>query len=471
VTELRGGAKNLFGQTYSDEHETVVSEGAQVSAFQMADVFASAREVASQAIEIAPRVEQLPPPPGFLTSLTLPSCAPSSTIEASAQVDKTLVTKPDAMCADANAQPLPIHPEDAARRQETRQAAQIWKNDGMPHSVLSANAPPLQTLATTPSIFTSVPLFASEAEKPQPGTLAEGSSAALELSCLETPTYRGSSLHGTGLCRPCAWFWKPTGCKNGTTCAHCHLCPEGELQARRKAKNALLRQGSLEQDCHKQEKTESQQQEQLQTQQQQQQRLEQQRHQQQQQQLGLNHQQLLHQLVQHMHHQQQDLQQLSHKQQLQQQQLQQQEQQQHQQQQFLQCQQQRWPQEDTFGGTGLALPFIAAPCSPLLPTAPALWASVDRSATVNVELANATTPFLSGSMLHGTGACRPCAWFWKADGCKNGQACQYCHLCPKSELKEKRKAKVAALRVGALERAADRSDLKAPRSLKLSACI
>merc|ERR1712087_609260 len=71
-----------------------------------------------------------------------------------------------------------------------------------------------------------------------------------------------------------------------------------------------------------------------------------------------------------------------------------------------------------------------------------------------------------GSMLHGTGSCKPCAWFWKTNGCKNGQACQYCHLCPKSELKEKRKAKVAALRIGALERAADGSDLRAPRSLK-----
>jgi len=51
----------------------------------------------------------------------------------------------------------------------------------------------------------------------------------------------GSSLHGTGMCRPCAWFWKPQGCGNGLNCCHCHLCPEGEIKARRKMKAAVLR--------------------------------------------------------------------------------------------------------------------------------------------------------------------------------------------------------------------------------------
>lgn len=52
----------------------------------------------------------------------------------------------------------------------------------------------------------------------------------------------GSALHdGTGRCRPCAWFWKPQGCSNGQGCCHCHMCPEGELKARKKSKVALLR--------------------------------------------------------------------------------------------------------------------------------------------------------------------------------------------------------------------------------------
>jgi len=56
-----------------------------------------------------------------------------------------------------------------------------------------------------------------------------------------------------------------------------------------------------------------------------------------------------------------------------------------------------------------------------------------------------------GSAIHGTGRCNPCAWFWKARGCQNGQTCTYCHLCPEGELKNRKKAKVVALRMGAIE--------------------
>lgn len=47
---------------------------------------------------------------------------------------------------------------------------------------------------------------------------------------------RGSLLHALGQCKPCAWFWKPQGCHNEQNCQHCHLCPEGELKERKKAK-------------------------------------------------------------------------------------------------------------------------------------------------------------------------------------------------------------------------------------------
>lgn len=53
----------------------------------------------------------------------------------------------------------------------------------------------------------------------------------------------GSILHGTGTCKPCAWFWKPQGCHNGSECGHCHLCPVGESKNRRQAKMAAWRQG------------------------------------------------------------------------------------------------------------------------------------------------------------------------------------------------------------------------------------
>jgi len=56
----------------------------------------------------------------------------------------------------------------------------------------------------------------------------------------------GSALHGTGKCQPCAWFWKAgRGCQDGANCDHCHLCPEGEVKARKKAKVAAMRMGLL----------------------------------------------------------------------------------------------------------------------------------------------------------------------------------------------------------------------------------
>jgi len=53
----------------------------------------------------------------------------------------------------------------------------------------------------------------------------------------------GSLLHGTGNCRPCAWFWKPNGCQNAQECNHCHLCPEGEIKGRKKNKLTMMRLG------------------------------------------------------------------------------------------------------------------------------------------------------------------------------------------------------------------------------------
>lgn len=70
-----------------------------------------------------------------------------------------------------------------------------------------------------------VPPFSSKAARPLPQPSA------------------GSALHGAGSCRPCAFLWRPAGCDRGLACQHCHICPPLELQARRRAKQALLRQG------------------------------------------------------------------------------------------------------------------------------------------------------------------------------------------------------------------------------------
>jgi len=57
----------------------------------------------------------------------------------------------------------------------------------------------------------------------------------------QASTSVGSGLHGTGSCKPCAWFWKVEGCSNSVDCRHCHACPEGEIRRRRKANHTTRR--------------------------------------------------------------------------------------------------------------------------------------------------------------------------------------------------------------------------------------
>merc|ERR1719229_769268 len=74
------------------------------------------------------------------------------------------------------------------------------------------------------------------------------------------------------------------------------------------------------------------------------------------------------------------------------------------------------------------------------------------------------------SALFGThpGNCRPCAWFWKEKSCKNEQDCSYCHLCPKGELKSRKKSKLQLMRIGALTPA---NDAGAAHILKLNSLL
>lgn len=55
---------------------------------------------------------------------------------------------------------------------------------------------------------------------------------------------------------------------------------------------------------------------------------------------------------------------------------------------------------------------------------------------------------------HIRGDCRPCAYHvYKTDGCRHGDACQFCHLCTRGEIKrrKKEKAKVMKGQEGLLE--------------------
>mmetsp|Transcript_115817 Transcript_115817/g.181006 ORF Transcript_115817/g.181006 Transcript_115817/m.181006 type:complete len:170 (-) Transcript_115817:97-606(-) len=48
---------------------------------------------------------------------------------------------------------------------------------------------------------------------------------------------------------------------------------------------------------------------------------------------------------------------------------------------------------------------------------------------------------------HNRGDCRPCAYFAaKTDGCRWGAECEFCHLCPSTEIKKRKKEKAKALK-------------------------
>lgn len=54
---------------------------------------------------------------------------------------------------------------------------------------------------------------------------------------------------------------------------------------------------------------------------------------------------------------------------------------------------------------------------------------------------------------HDLGQCTPCNYFWhKVDGCRQGSDCSFCHYCPKSEIKKRKKDTLKQLRKSGLIR-------------------
>lgn len=176
---------------------------------------------------------------------------------------------------------------------------------------------------------------------------AEKSKVALEAEQVKASLSLGSAMHGSGLCRPCAWFWKPTGCENGQDCLHCHLCPSDAIKDKKKSKKAAQ---------------------------------------------PLLQMQLVQQQTAMIQHQQRQLVQMQMQMEMQRQQMH----------------------------------FVAMSQASFL---------------------QSTLPS-KGSALHCTGSCKPCAWFWKEQGCQNGADCDYCHFCGPEELKVRKKVKETLLRRG-----------------------
>merc|ERR1712113_708943 len=56
----------------------------------------------------------------------------------------------------------------------------------------------------------------------------------------------GSVGHDDGMCKPCAWNWKPSGCSRESACTFCHMCPEDALKRKRQDKMQRRKQKTCE---------------------------------------------------------------------------------------------------------------------------------------------------------------------------------------------------------------------------------
>lgn len=51
-----------------------------------------------------------------------------------------------------------------------------------------------------------------------------------------------------------------------------------------------------------------------------------------------------------------------------------------------------------------------------------------------------------GAQGHGNGDCHPCAWNWKASGCRKGTECTFCHMCDEEAFKSWKQDRVLEVR-------------------------
>lgn len=254
---------------------------------------------------------------------------------------------------------------------------------------------------------------------------AEGDSAcagsedsASEQACVEDPDpslpSRGSALHSSGCCEPCAWFWKPQGCENGSLCCRCHLCPEGEVKKRKKEKLAAMRTATHDSQSGDAVREIAAPEALVEA-------------------IIAN--------VASVHAAN-----------------------------AMKAEAALPPPPPPYmpppPPPGLlpppppyvAMPPLAEPVAeeqqrePLMPQllsgAVALTATAGLPAPPGLAAPlGLSEPVPScGSAMHRIGQCQPCAWFWKPQGCSNGAECRRCHLCPAGEVKRRKQMKVAILR-------------------------
>lgn len=214
----------------------------------------------------------------------------------------------------------------------------------------------------------------------------------------------GSKLHATGECKPCTWFWKASGCQNGRECMHCHLCPKSEAKLRKKDK-VRAKKAIAVGSCEQAEEPSTWQQ---------------------QQQPHVVPQLVVPQFVQEFMVPFRPPPGLPHPP----------------------------PSVSTLitpPGLGCPLGMPDAKEQILFQsddesTADGLSQQADGSFTSAPSSPSSEDLCSVGSHLHAAGECKPCSWFWKPQGCKNGKDCLHCHLCAEGEVRRKKKAKAGNVR-------------------------
>jgi len=142
--------------------------------------------------------------------------------------------------------PAPLVPE----RQRLKSSAKAF----IPMSCHHAPEPANSDEELSAPIVLELHVDRSHAETPEPEPQASPIAAFVSQACEakldEALPSQGSKLHSCGECKPCAWFWKASGCASGKECDYCHLCSAGELKKRKKAKVHAFRAGLPAIDSH-----------------------------------------------------------------------------------------------------------------------------------------------------------------------------------------------------------------------------
>lgn len=132
--------------------------------------------------------------------------------------------------------------------------SKILKNASDNITEIAANLPIKNTFIDFPTLFSqqavvpertlhSCPAFLLDDERKAIAELEASLNqqrSPLALNRRPEPS-RGAADHGTGNCKPCAWFHHAEGCRHGTDCEFCHMCPAGEIKKRKKDKQKILR--------------------------------------------------------------------------------------------------------------------------------------------------------------------------------------------------------------------------------------